>query len=615
MVLMLVLALGGVGWAADAGGGSGAAAAPDNKPDTKWFTDAGYGIFLHWGAYSQTGGRWKGVERNRDLWDAWLKNRASISTKDYEDMAHSFNPSQFNPKDWAEVFKESGAKYVVLTAKHHEGFAMYHSAASKFNSYDWPEHYHGEPVKELGDAVRATGLKFGVYYSQQIDWHNQRWKAPFEEYFNNVCAPQVNELTTLYGPMAVIWFDIGMPNHDEAVQLKAIVRKNQPQALISPRIGGGVAGDYSGGGDNEVPSSKKPAPWESCMTLTQHWASYPQDISQKSAREVIRLLADIRSKGGNMLLDVGPDAKGCLAPRDVIVLRQAGVWLKRNGEAIYGVGMSPLARVPWGCVTANGDMLYLHVFDLPSRGEVLVPGVKGKVESAWLLEDPARTALPVTADGAEDYRIGLNVDHVPAEALDADDMVVAVKLAPGAAFDEEYLVDDDMTNEFHPAVAKYSGGAAWSHPRVVYSQVDEPAVERARYDEVGQLVKPESALEWRFRSTRDADYHVVVNYAWDEPTPGALKVSVDGEDFTVNVQPTAGTLEHPFVRVRLGTVAIRKAGEHVLRVESTVNGVTKKDGGVHINQVDLAPSRTTLLDASVDADGKPLAGGGGDAKK
>lgn len=316
------------------------------KPDTTWFSDAGYGIFLHWGAYSQTGGRWHGLERYRDLWDAWLKNRASISTQDYDAMAREFNPTGFNPGQWAQVFKEAGAKYVVLTAKHHEGFAMYHSQSSKFNSFDWPAHYHGEPVKELGDAVRAAGLRFGVYYSQQIDWTNQKWKAAFTDYFNNVCAPQVNELTTRYGPMAVIWFDIGI-KHDMAEQLKAIVRKNQPQALISPRIGGGVEGDYKGGGDNEVPATKQPPPWETCMTLTQHWGNYPQDVSQKSGRDIIRDLADIRSKGGNLLLDIGPDAEGRLAPRDVIVLREVGDWLEKYGESIYGVASSPLTPVPW----------------------------------------------------------------------------------------------------------------------------------------------------------------------------------------------------------------------------------------------------------------------------
>jgi alpha-L-fucosidase len=585
---------------------TGSGLAPENKPDTTWFSDAGYGIFLHWGAYSQTGGRWKGLERNRDLWGEWIKNRASISTADYEIMARSFDPTDFNPEEWASVFKEAGAKYVVLTAKHHEGFAMFHTATTKFNSFDWPDHYHGDPVKSLGDAVRADGLKFGVYYSQQIDWHNQRWKAQFEEYFNNICAPQVTELTTKYGPMSVIWFDIGMPNHDEAEQLKQIVRKNQPEALISPRIGGGVTGDYTGGGDNEVPASVRPSPWESCMTLTQHWSSYPQDISQKSSLEVIRLLADIRSKGGNMLLDVGPDHKGRLIPRDVTVLRQVGLWLKRNGEAIYGVHASPLPGVPWGRVTSKGDMLYLHLFDMPPQGEILVPGIRGEIAEAWMLEDQKKTPLPVTPDGAEDYRVGLDVNHTPAEAFDPYDTVVALKLKPEATFDTEYLIDGDLANEFHPALADLTGGAVYGHRHVIYSQLDEPGVERARYDETAQLVKPESAMEWTFRSTHDGDFHLILSYAWKEAIPGTLKISVDNEVFTANVQPRDGTVEHPYTEIRAGTVAIRKAGEHVIRVQCNIPSASKKDGGVIIHQLTLVPSRTTPLETSTDGDGKPL---------
>ena len=383
------------------------AAVVADKPDTTWFTDAGYGIFLHWGAYTTAADRWKGVERHRDLWDAWLLNRANVSGTDYEALAQTFNPSKFNPQEWATVFKEAGARYVVLTAKHHEGFAMYHSKVSNFNSYDWPANYHGDPVRELGDAVRQAGLRFGVYYSQKIDWHNNHAKGvTFEDYFYNICIPQVTELTRDYGPLAILWFDIGIGDKSEAQQLKDVVRKYQPQALISPRIGANL-GDYAGGGDNEVPTAPKTPPWESCMTLNHHWGYYPQDVYQKSATDVIRLLADIRSKGGNMLLDVGPDDKGQLAPLDVLILRRVGRWLDTFGSSIYGVRATPLAPVPWGCVTSGtGNMLYLHVFDIPQRGQVLLPGIKGSIEAAWLLGDPGKSHLPVEPDGPIDYRIG-----------------------------------------------------------------------------------------------------------------------------------------------------------------------------------------------------------------
>jgi alpha-L-fucosidase len=579
------------------------AAVVADKPDTTWFTDAGYGIFLHWGAYTTAAGRWKGVERHRDLWDAWLLNRANVSGTDYEALARTFNPSKFNPQEWATVFKEAGARYVVLTAKHHEGFAMYHSKVSNFNSYDWPADYHGDPVRELGDAVRQAGLKFGVYYSQKIDWHNNHAKGvTFEDYFYNICIPQVTELTRDYGPLAILWFDIGIGDKSEAQQLKDVVRKYQPQALISPRIGANL-GDYAGGGDNEVPTAPKTPPWESCMTLNHHWGYYPQDVYQKSATDVIRLLADIRSKGGNMLLDVGPDDKGQLAPLDVLILRRVGRWLDTFGSSIYGVRATPLAPVPWGCVTSGtGNMLYLHVFEIPQRGEVLLPGIKGSIEAAWLLGDPGKAPLPVEPDRPIDYRIGLQTSQSPVDALNADDTVIAVRLAPGATFGADYLLDDDERNEFRPSAAKRGGSASYQHQRVTYSDPDDPSVEKARYDEIGAIPSAGASLAWTFRTTHSGDYHVVVDYALSGSASSQAVVQIDSEQFTLNAAPTPGDPAHPFKTERLGTVAIRTAGEH-----SMILRAIAATGSLKINKITLVPTRTTPLDASVDAQGRVLA--------
>ena len=544
-----------------------------------------------------------GKERTRHFWGEWIRNRAAISQEKYGELARGFNPVEFKPEDWAGVFRDAGAKYVVLTAKHHEGFAMYHSQASKFNSYDWPANYHGEPVKELGDAVRSAGLKFGVYYSQKVDWfHFGKVYSNFNDYFEKVCVPQVTELVKGYGPLAILWFDIGLGERAQAERLKAVVRQYQPEALISPRIGA-IPGDYSGGGDNEVPPTPRAAPWESCMTLTQHWAGYPQDVTQRSAAEVIRVLADIRSKGGNMLLDIGPDDKGNLAPRDVLILRRAGAWLRKFGVSIYGVKASPLSRVPWGCVTAGGDsVLYLHVFEIPPRGGVLLPGVKGAIEKAWLLGDPEEKALPVKAEGERDWWIGLDVKSAPAEALNADDTVVAVKLAPGAELGADYLVDDDVRNEFDPVAAKRTGKAAYRHLRLTYTTAEEPAVEIARYDSEGTVPTPDSSLDWTFRAILPGDYHVIVDYACVAPAGCKAVVRIDAETFPLNATPTPDDREHRFRTVRLGTVAIRNEGAHLLTL-------APEGGAEHlvINKITLLPTRTTPLNASVDAEGHPFA--------
>lgn len=594
-----------------------------SEPDTTWFTDAGFGIFLHWGAYSTTGGRWKGKERLKDLWGEWIFRRAAITGSEYEDLARRFHPAEFHPADWARIFRDSGAKYVILTAKHHEGFAMYHSAASKFNSFDWPNDYHGEPVKELGDAVRADGLKYGVYYSQQIDWHHvvspdkQKQQEVFDHYFKAICLPQVRELLTGYGPMAVMWFDIGLRKAEQASELKSLVRSLQPEAIISERIGCKM-GDYSGGGDNEVPSAVKAAPWESCMTLNQHWASYPQDVTQKSPQEVIRLLADIRSKGGNMLLDIGPEADGTLAPRDIFVLRMVGKWLNQFGASIYGVLASPLAPVPWGRVTKGKDnTLYLHLFDIPSSGKLTLPGVKGKVESASFLGDPQKTPLSITNIGDEDHAIDLSLGKVPASALDKDDTVIVVKVSQEAVYDTVPLLDHDFSNVLSPALATCLGKAKYKHQRKGWSTAEDPAIELARYDDHGILNDSQDAFKWTFRTDASGDFHVVVYYA--DPNPRAahdlMNVDIDGESFSVpakttTLSATGDTYQegdavgnNTFLAVRLGTVAFGKAGLHQLKISVHGRAGAKP---VVINKVVLVPSRTTPLEQSVDRKGKPL---------
>jgi alpha-L-fucosidase len=607
MLLSLLL---GLMWNSSASAADVPSTAPA-RPSTTWFTDAGFGIFLHWGAYTTAAGRWHGKERTYDLWGEWLLNRAGIARPDYEALARQFNPTAFDAAQWAQIFKDAGAKYVVLTAKHHEGFAMYHSAVTKYNVVDWPTDFHRDVVRELGDAVRADDMKFCVYYSQEIDWHNRG--KNYDDYFNNFCMPQVTELLSHYGPLGIMWFDIGLHEKAKADQLRALVRKLAPQTLISPRIGGGD-GDYSGGGDNEIPPTVKPAPWESCMTLNYHWATYPQDVYQHSATEIIRMLADIRSKGGNLLLDTGPQPDGTLAPRDIAVLRRVGNWLKRFGDSIYGVAASPMAAVPWGCITSGRDnTLYLHVFDVPASGQIILPGITGSIESCWLLGDPQRTPLDHGNDQV-DHPIRIPFATAPPEALDSDDMVIAVRLAPGAKFDPDYLIENDFGNVFHPASAKLLGNARYVHQHLNWYDADDPAVEKSRYDELGLLPTSAAALQWRFRSFDPGDFHIVVDYAESNPIGGKLIVQVDDQLFTAELHPTPADASQTistksyinvhFTPLRLGTAALRTRGVHAIRISAA-----EPPGAapVAINRVVLVPTRTTPLDRSVDALGKPAA--------
>jgi alpha-L-fucosidase len=298
-------------------------------------------------------------------------------------------------------------KYMVITAKHHDGFAMYHTAFGKFNIRDVTP-FKRDPIAELAAACRKAGIKFGVYYSQNFDWSNpggggSRWdpgqEGDYDAYIKGVAAPQVAELITRFQP-AVLWFDFPKKSlkADHVRALMAAFPSN-PGMIYNNRMGGGIQGDI------ETPEQKIPATgfpgrdWETCMTINNTWGYKDYDKKFKSTASLLRNLVDIASKGGNYLLNVGPDDKGLIPAPEVERLAEMGKWLQVNGDAIYGTTASPFAKLCWGRATKRPGKLYLHVFDWPTDGKLMVPGLKNKISAAYLLADPGKTKLAVTEEG------------------------------------------------------------------------------------------------------------------------------------------------------------------------------------------------------------------------
>ena len=407
----------------------------DKDRRMRWFRDAKFGLFIHWGVYAIPAGEWKG--KIYPGASEWIMYRAEIPTKDYSPLARQFNPVSFDADSWVRLAKEAGMKYVVITSKHHDGFAMYHSRASKYNIVDATP-FKRDPMKELAEACKKYGLKFCFYYSQTQDWYEPNgvgnyWEfdgeSPknFQEYFDEKVKPQVREILTNYGPIGLIWFDT--PRNMTAAQSKELadlVHQLQPDCLVDGRIGNEM-GDYKTKGDNRLPSGATEMDWETPATMNTSWGFKKSDENWKSTKQLIRALVEVASKGGNYLLNVGPTAEATIPMPSTERLKQVGEWLRIHGESIYGTRMSPWTIPPeWGMITTKPGRVYLHVFDWPKSGKLELHGLRSRVARATLLG--TRTAVRFRQEHHEALGLALVSIDVPPTPPDTNVSVISLEL-------------------------------------------------------------------------------------------------------------------------------------------------------------------------------------------
>ncbi|MCD6394329.1 MAG: alpha-L-fucosidase [Planctomycetes bacterium] len=374
------------------------------------FEEGNYAMFIHWGLYSHIGNLYKG--KSYYGIGEWIMNRnmAGIPVDEYKALAKEFNPVKFDADEIAKLAKDAGMKYIVITAKHHDGFAMYHSKVNKLNIVDATPFGH-DPMKELAKSCKKYGLGLGFYYS-----HNQDWTFPgggngpkqtadgrsvdFKYYYENKCRPQVEEITSQYGPIAIVWFDTpGRIPEEYVKELVGIVRKNQPKALVSGRAGYGL-GDYVTLGDMEVPHANVEGIWETVDTTNDSWAYAWYDNYWKTPKEIVHRLVSCVARGGTYMLNIGPKGDGTVPELASRTLRKAGQWIKRYPQVVYGTDASLWKHaLPWGDVTVKDNSLFLSVFDMPKNGQLHLPGLKTKVKSAYLLEVKKKTRLKVQTQG------------------------------------------------------------------------------------------------------------------------------------------------------------------------------------------------------------------------
>jgi alpha-L-fucosidase len=548
------------------------AADPAREQRLAWFREAKFGLFIHFGLYALPAGRWKGVDH--PFIGEWIMRWAHVPAAEYAELARQFNPRKFDAEAIAQLAQDAGMKYVVITAKHHDGFAMYDSKASSYDIVDATP-YKKDPLKALGRAAARRGLKYGFYYSQAQDWHEPNaagnsWDFPTppeqrkpDEYLARKAMPQVNELLSNYGPLGLIWFDTPtLLSKEQVLALEAVVRKRQPNTLINSRLGHGL-GDYRQMGDNMVPSDVYPSDWEIPATLNDTWGWKTRDRHWKSASYLIYRLVDVVSKGGNYLLNIGPAPDGSIPPESVDRLREVGRWLKRHGPAIYGTRSSPFSveGQPWRMTAAPGT---LHVFLLrwPAGGRFRLEGLRNPVKGAYLLSDPAREPLKLEREGtALVVRLPFDVPdpHMPVLAL-------TIEGAP----------------DVEPALR-------WDavRPRVTLPARDgSPHGKHVRFSEpdgtVSGFVETGDKLLWHLLVKQPGRYRAELEYAAGRADAGdQIQLAAAGQKLTAPIADTGGE----FRWTPLGTLEAKAPGLEEMRLSLAA---PKLSAGVRVRTVRLS---------------------------
>ncbi|MBN1985228.1 MAG: alpha-L-fucosidase [Prolixibacteraceae bacterium] len=531
------------------------------KQDAKmeWWRDARFGMFIHWGLYAVPAGEWNGKEIPGI--SEWIMARAEIPVKEYEKLAEQFNPVEYNAEEWVKLAKFAGMKYIVITSKHHDGFAMFHSKASKYNIVDATP-FDRDPLKELADACEKHGMRLGFYYSQAQDWHEPggtyhnieqgvpHWdpeleREPLMNYINGKAVPQVKEILENYGGLDILWWDTPRGMTEEAATTLQAEADKYPDLITNNRLYRPWPGDFSTP-EQHVPPTGLDYDWEVCMTMNTSWGYKRNDDNWKSSESLIRMLVDIASKGGNLLLNVGPTAEGLIPAPSVERLKEMGAWMQKNGESIYGTSASPFFKLPWGrCTTkktSSGNILYLHVFNWPKDGVLRVPGLDARVKDVYLLTNPKQKF----AYKFEDNDVLI---HAPTVIFDPVNTVVVVKTGKKMEItsnmpslkEGKILMPADFADIHNPGYGTHAVLSGSGTESLIQNWVDY----RTR-------------VEWMFHTSDAGTYRIEALVKSEQP--GKLTVKLGDQNTETEIPSTDGNFEI----ISLGEIEISEPGNQII---------------------------------------------------
>jgi len=522
-----------------------------------WWRDARFGMFVHWGVYSGLGGTWHGKAYGG--YAEHIQRMAKIPIPVYRrEVAGTFNPSEFNADEWIRLAKSAGMGYFVITAKHHDGFAMFDSRVSDYNIMKATP-FARDPMRELRAACKKYGVKFGFYYSHAFDWgeenapgndwdynnpggdqllHGSDWWNNYPEflpkarkYVDEKAIPQILELIRNYDP-DIIWFDTPHKLPDEENRrIMAAVRQAKPTLVVNGRLIYGM-GDYDSTCDRPAEFPPHDGDWEGIPTTNESYGYNKNDHSHKPAAYFIRLLAKSAARGGNELMNIGPMGNGRIDPADVTILKGIGKWWAVNGESIRGTTRTPLAVQAWGESTRKGDKLYLHVFEWPTNGILVVGGLKTEVTNALLLAEPGKP-LATTRQGL-DLKIS-----VPATPPDVTDSVLVLECSGAPEADSARLLSGTISiNTLRAFDARIDGKLQFG------SGTKED-------DRVVNWKQKADAVIWPVRVTEKTAFDLAINY----DAPGISKHKKVEGDAGKEIAPAHNAAGGTYV-VKIGAVQL-----------------------------------------------------------
>lgn len=523
------------------------------------FDDGNYAMFIHWGLYSNIANKWKdttyyGISE-------WIMNprRAGIPADEYMAEAKNFNPVNFDAKAIAKLASDAGMKYIVVTSKHHDGFAMYDSKSNDFNIVKATP-FARDPMKELAQACKEEGLGFGFYYSHNQDWTfpggnggpktNEKGKeVGFDYYFKEKCLPQVKEITTQYGDIAMVWFDTpGNMEKKYVEELVAVVRKNQPNAMISGRAGHNL-GDYLSLGDMNIPVQNVGGLWETVDVTNDSWGYAWYDENWKSSKRILKSTISTVARGGTYMLNVGPKPDGTVPLEAQNALVGGGEWIKNYPQVIYKADPSPWGKaLPWGDVTVTEGKLNLCIYDWPIDGEIVLPGLNNTIESAGLWVDGKLESLQTSK--SENW-VSIKL---PARRPEKLISVVELEVEGEISVDQSLSIDPTYSTELLVDFAKAENcsieGKRWMEKFGEWKHIEH-----------ARDWKDNSKVTWEVEVMKAGYYQVDLNYAGT----GRLVWRIENEEGAM-VQNEQNS-SHVYGFYEMGLLKFDQPGKHTVSIE------------------------------------------------